>query len=148
MNDTYKHQKNATQNKKRKNTRKIKSKRFGGEFFSSSTPVSLVYDSQPVDCDVCKQNSYTEIGGALGKGKGRAFVSSFFFGDLGQSLDTTSVIAYFCKNCGLAKIVRDTPDRKVRPGVIPPVVAPAPVPEMAPAPEIATPPAVQDTNRI
>ena len=144
MNDTYKHQKNATKNKKRKTTRKMKSKRFGGEFFSSSTPVSLVYDGQPVVCDVCKQNSYTETGGALGKGKGRAVLSSFFFGDLGQSLDTTSVIAYFCKNCGLTKIVRDTPDRKVRPGVITPAVATAP----APAPEMAPAPVVQDMNRI
>lgn len=138
MKSTNKHK------KKTKNdsfTRKIyKHQKKGGD---ANAPVSLVYNGQSVPCDACKQNSYIENYGALGKAKGRAALTSLFFGDLGQSIDTTSIIAYFCNNCGLAKIVRDLDYRKVRPGqavgappaaAAPPVQVPPPVKVQAPAP--------------
>ncbi len=117
-------------------TRKIyKHQKKGGD---ASAPISLVYEGQSVPCEVCKRNSYIENYGALGKGKGRSVVTSFFFGDLGQSLDTTSIIAYFCNHCGLAKIVRHLDYRKVLPGQVvaaPPAPAlPAQAPAQAPAP--------------
>lgn len=128
MKSTYKHQKKSKDTTKKIHQKKHAKRKRGGEIFSSSTPVSLVYNGQSVNCDACKQNLYEEATGSLGKSKGRSVVSSFFFGDLGQSLDTTSIITYFCTNCGLAKIVRNLDYRKVRPGAIlaaPPAEAPA-----------------------
>jgi len=126
MNSTYKRKKN--QPKLRKTIRKNKRKLGGGKTWASSTPVSLTYNGQSVPCDLCRQNLYTENIGTLGKSKVRSGLSSFFFGEVGEVLDTTSIITYFCNTCGLSKIIRNNDNIQINSGEVlaaAPAAAPA-----------------------
>ena len=102
----------------RKNTRKIKRKNGGGKPFSSSTPVSLTYNNMSVICALCRQNNYTENVGTLGKSKMRTGLGSFFFGEVAEVLDTTSIITYFCNNCGLSKTIRNSDNIRIVSGPV------------------------------
>lgn len=124
MNSTYKH-------KHKKNQSKLR----WGENMGSSTPVSLIYNGQSVPCDLCRQNIYTENIGTLGKSKVRSGLSSFFFGEVGEVLDTTSIITYFCNTCGLSKTIRNNDNIQIQSG---PVLA-APVAVGEPAQAAAAP---------
>jgi hypothetical protein len=118
----------------RKRSRKTKRKNGGGKTFASSTPVSLTYNGMSVICALCRQNNYTENVGTLGKSKARTGLGSFFFGEVAEVLDTTSIITYFCNNCGLSKTIRNNDNIRIVSG---PVSA-APAPAIA-APAIAAP---------
>jgi hypothetical protein len=113
------------QEKRKRLARKTYRRKGGGKTFASSTPVSLSYNGQAVTCELCRQNHYTENIGTLGKSKIRSGVTSFFFGDAGEVLDTTSIITYFCNNCGLSKTIRNNDAIKIISG---PLRAPAPAP--------------------
>lgn len=144
MNTTNKHKKNITNTNHRKTIRKsiIRSRSNkrnlrGGKTWASSTPVSLTYLGQSVPCDLCRQNLYTETTGTLGKSKMRSGFTSFFFGEIGEVLDTTSIITYFCKNCGLSKMIRNDENIQIISGQVlsapPAAAAPAAAPATAPS---------------
>ena len=88
-----------------KNARKTRKR--GGKTFASSKPVTLSYNNNPVNCDVCKSNNYTEVTGTIDKSKVRSGVGQFFFGEAAEILDNTSVLIYTCNTCGMCKIVRN-----------------------------------------
>jgi len=108
-----KHNQKYNQKQKKRFTRKIYRNIGGGKTWASSTPVSLTYLNNPVSCDVCRQNNYTENIGTLGKSKVRSGLTSFFFGEAGEVLDTTSIITYFCNSCGLSKTIRNNDNIKI-----------------------------------
>jgi transcription elongation factor Elf1 len=107
----------------RKQIRKTKRKTSGGKSYASSTPVSLTYNGMSVICALCRQNNYTENVGTLGKSKMRSGIGSFLFGDAAEVLDTTSIITYFCNNCGLSKTIRNNENIRIVSG---PVLVSAP----------------------
>jgi len=91
---------------KNKNTRKIR--RVGGKTFASSNPVKITYDGSPILCDVCKHDTYIETIGSLNKSKVRSGLGQFVLGDAAEILDTTSIRAFFCKQCGRGLMFRNT----------------------------------------
>ena len=130
--------KRITSKQKGRVPRKTYRKRGGGKTFASSGPVSLTFNGQSVPCDLCRQNNYTENVGTLGKSKVRTGLTSFFFGEAGEVLDTTSIITYFCNNCGLSKTIRNNDNIRIVSGEVlsaPPAAAqmPAQAPAQAPA---------------
>lgn len=130
--------KRKQERKTKKSARKTYRRKGGGKTFASSTPVSLSYNGEAVKCDLCGYNHYTENIGTLGKSKMRSGVTSFFFGEVGEVLDTTSIITYFCNKCGLSKTIRNNDDIKIVSGPViqEQVQAQAPVaPVQAQAPE-------------
>jgi len=116
MKTIYKHQKRSKHGKKRvaRKTNKTRSKkRGGGKTFAESGPVSLYFANQTVKCSLCGQNNFTETIGTLGKSKVRQGFGSFFFGEAAEVLDTTSIITYFCNNCGLSKMIRNNDNLRI-----------------------------------
>ena len=105
MKSTHKHQKKFA--RKTNKVRLPLKKRGGGKTFAESGPVSLYFANQTVKCILCGQNNFTETIGTLGKSKVRQGFGSFFFGEAAEVLDTTSIITYFCNNCGLSKMIRN-----------------------------------------
>ena len=90
-----------------------------------------------VNCSLCGQNNFTETIGTLGKSKVRQGLGSFFFGEVAEVLDTTSIITYFCNNCGLSKMIRNNDNLRI---LTSPVAAAAPAAgEPAAAPAAAAP---------
>ena len=129
--------KSISKHGKRKSARKTYRRKGGGKTFASSTPVSLSYKGEAVKCDLCGYNHYTENIGTLGKSKMRSGVTSFFFGEVGEVLDTTSIITYFCNKCGLSKTIRNNDDIKIVSGPVIQEQAPVPVQAQAPvAPQV------------
>jgi hypothetical protein len=100
----------AKQNQTRK---KREHPKKGGKTFATSKNVSLSYNNAPVVCDLCKTNNFRETIGALEKSKVRSGIGQAFFGDVAEILDTTSVIIYTCKTCGLCKIIRNQDPIKI-----------------------------------
>ena len=138
MKSTHKNQKKIA----RKKTNKIRlplRKRGGGKTFAESGPVSLYFANQTVKCILCGQNNFTESIGTLGKSKVRQGFGSFFFGEVAEVLDTTSIITYFCNNCGLSKIIRN--NDKLRILTSPVAAAPPATASAATAPATAAAPA-------
>lgn len=88
-----------------KNTRKTRKR--GGKTFANNRPVSLNYNANPIKCDVCASNNYTEIIGTIDKSKVRSGFGQFFFGEAAEILDNTSIIIYTCNTCGMCKIIRN-----------------------------------------
>lgn len=140
MKSTHKHQKKIA----RKKTNKIRlplQKLGGGKTFEAGGPVSLYFANQTVKCILCGQNNFTESIGTLGKSKVRQGFGSFLFGEAAEVLDTTSIITYFCNNCGLSKMIRNNDNLRI---LTSPVAA-APPAGAAPATAAAAAPA---TNAI
>ena len=79
----------------------------GGKTFSSNQPVKLNYDAKEIICEVCNNNNYTETIGTISKSKVRQGFGEFFFGEVADIIDNTSVIIYTCNGCGLCKIIRN-----------------------------------------
>ena len=129
MRSTKQKRRNAIKKNIRKSIRKNKRKNVGGKSYASSTPVSLTYNGMSVICALCRQNNYTENVGTLGKSKMRTGIGSFFFGEAAEILDTTSIITYFCNNCGLSKTIRNNDNIRIVSG---PVLVSAP-PSAGPA---------------
>ena len=129
MRSTKRNRLNVIRKPIRKYIRKTRRKNIGGKSFASSTPVSLTYNGMTVICALCRQNNYTENIGTLGKSKMRTGIGSFFFGDAAEVLDTTSIITYFCNNCGLSKTIRNNDNIRIIAG---PVLAPTTAPTTAP----------------
>jgi hypothetical protein len=104
-----KHFTKSTSKPKTKNQSKTKTKktRHGGKTFASSKPVKITYEGSPILCDVCKHDTYTETIGSLNKSKVRSGLGQFVLGDAAEILDTTSIIVYFCKQCGNGRMVRN-----------------------------------------
>ena len=123
MRSTKQKRRNAIKKNIRKSIRKNKRKNGGGKSYASSTPVSLTYNGMSVICALCRQNNYTENVGTLGKSKMRTGLGSFFFGEAAEVLDTTSIITYFCNNCGLSKTIRNNDNIRIVSG---PVIVSAP----------------------
>lgn len=123
MRSTKRKRLNVIRKPLRKPVRKTKRKTSGGKSYASSTPVSLTYNGMSVICALCRQNNYTENVGTLGKSKMRSGIGSFFFGDAAEVLDTTSIITYFCNNCGLSKTIRNNENIRIVSG---PVLVSAP----------------------
>jgi hypothetical protein len=96
--------------KKHKNTRKL---RNGGKTFASHKPVEIYYNDKKIMCDICKHHIYDEIIGTLGKSKVRSGMVEFAFGEIGEVLDTTSIIVYVCKQCGNCRTIRNSDDNKM-----------------------------------
>lgn len=94
-----------------KNARKTRKR--GGKTFATSKPVTLNYNNNPILCDVCKSNNYTEVIGTIDKSKVRSGFGQFFFGEAAEILDNTSVIIYTCNACGMCKIVRNIDNKKI-----------------------------------
>ena len=88
-----------------KNARKTRKR--GGKTFASSKPVTLNYNNNPILCDVCKSNNYTEVIGTIDKSKVRSGFGQLFFGEAAEILDNTSIIIYTCNACGMCKIIRN-----------------------------------------
>lgn len=126
--------KSISKHGKRKFARKTYRRKGGGKTFASSTPVSLSYKGEAVKCDLCGYNHYTENIGTLGKSKMRSGVTSFLFGEVGEVLDTTSIITYFCNKCGLSKTIRNNDDIKIISGPVIQEQVQAPVQAQAEAP--------------
>ena len=84
-----------------------------------------------VICALCRQNNYTENVGTLGKSKARTGLGSFFFGEVAEVLDTTSIITYFCNTCGLSKTIRNNDNIRIVSG---PVIVSAPPSDTLAAP--------------
>ena len=138
MKTAHNYKKKHNQKQKKRFTRKTYRNIGGGKTWASSTPVSLYYNNQTVTCDLCRQNNYTENVGTLGKSKVRSGFTSFLFGEVGEVLDTTSIITYFCNNCGLSKTIRNNDNLQI---LTSPVAAAPPAaaePAMAPAQAAAT----------
>ena len=93
--------------KKRNNIQKRKTQKKGGKAISSSVPVELWYNGAKLECEVCKNTKYSEITASLGKSKLRSGLGQMMFGDAADVLDTTSVIIYICKECGMCKMIRN-----------------------------------------
>ena len=87
-------------------TRKNK-KIMGGKTTASSTPVQLSFQSKPLVCSVCAENKYNEVIGTTGKSKIRRGLGDLVFGSAISIIDSTSVILYFCTNCGTCRTIRN-----------------------------------------
>ena len=61
----------------------------------------------PLGCSVCGLNMYEEVVSTLGKSKVRSMAGDFLFGNAADNIDNTSVIAYFCMNCGSCRMIRN-----------------------------------------
>jgi predicted RNA-binding Zn-ribbon protein involved in translation (DUF1610 family) len=80
---------------------------------STGTPVELEYKGTAVNCRVCGENEYKEYSGTIGRSKVRALAGMFFFGDLIDTLDNSSILLYTCITCGTARIVKDGKRRQI-----------------------------------
>ena len=60
----------------------------------------------PIICDVCNNNDYIERKSTLGKSKENQVVMAFFTGDTFDDINNITIFSYFCRICGMAKIVR------------------------------------------
>ena len=100
--------KTRTHKKGGKMTKTKRARNFkGGKTFASSSSVKLNYNGADVNCDVCRNNNYTEVIGAIEKSKVRSGIGHFFFGETAEILDNTSIIMYTCNTCGLCKVIRN-----------------------------------------
>jgi len=97
----------------RNNSKNRTCKKKGGKTFGSSKLVNIYYDDNNILCDVCKNDKYNEVIGALEKSKVRSGFGQFFFGEAAEILDNTSVIIYVCSNCGNCRIIRNTDKLKI-----------------------------------
>jgi hypothetical protein len=95
--------KTPKQRKSNNKTRKL----TGGKTFSSNNPVNLYYNNEQIFCYVCGHNTYSETIGTINKSKARSGATQFFFGDVADVLDNTSIILYNCNHCGFCKMVRN-----------------------------------------
>ena len=60
----------------------------------------------PIRCNVCGNNDYIERLSTLGKSKENQVIMAFFTGDTFDDINNISITSYFCRICGMGKIIR------------------------------------------
>jgi L-lactate utilization protein LutB len=85
---------------------------MGGKTFSSGN-VKLQYNNNEIKCSVCSSNNYEEVIGSINKSKVRTGIRNMFLGSESGDIDNTSVITYFCSNCGFCVMVRNNGSNKI-----------------------------------
>jgi hypothetical protein len=102
---------NRRNNKIKKRT--IKKKKSGGKKYNHRRvglfckPTTTEYQ---IRCNVCGMNDYIERLSTLGKSKKNQVIMAFFTGDTFDDINNISITSYFCRICGMAKIIRGDKD--------------------------------------
>jgi len=112
--------KNTNSRKTRKNHKTMKGAGFF-DYFKSTFSIKGDYkfcilnvpNGSDVKCALCAGNIFLRRPGTIGKSITGDIASEFILGDSKDLLDT-SIICYFCNNCGNAIVVRD----ELQPGLV------------------------------
>jgi hypothetical protein len=99
--------------KNRKNIRKTRRNYQKGGKTTSDGNVKLSYNNNELKCAICRTNNYEEVIGSISKSKVRTVVRNFFLGSDTGDIDNTSVITYFCNNCGFCRMIRNVDPIKI-----------------------------------
>lgn len=100
---------NRRNNKKKQKRKGTIKKKNGGKKYKHRRvglfckPTTTEY---PIRCNVCGNNDYIERLGTLGKSKENQVIMAFLTGDTFDDINNISIISYFCRICGMAKIIR------------------------------------------
>lgn len=95
-----------------KKTKRIMQKKGGYAHRNVSLHCKPNQEEYPIICNVCGNNDYIERFSTLGKSKENQVVMGIFTGDTFDNINNISTITYFCRICGMAKIVRRDDNNK------------------------------------
>ena len=94
--------KNKIRNTRKKGGKQFKHRRVGLYFTEPTT--NKIFQ---INCEICRNNDYIERPSTLGKSKENQVIVDILVGDTFDDINNISIITYFCRICGMAKIVRN-----------------------------------------
>ena len=70
--------------------------------------VSLAFNGNPINCEICGNNDYYERDSTVGRSKTSEFWTNMFASDELSAINDISIFCFFCNTCGNAKIIRNS----------------------------------------
>lgn len=121
---SQKTKKNRKNNKETKKKRTLKNKKGGVQYkhrrvglFFTEPKTKYTYQ---INCEVCRNNDYIERLSTLGKTKENQAITDILIGDtIFENWNNISIKTYFCRICGMSKIIRDDDNTYIYPIPIP-----------------------------